>query len=110
MRAELKESLANESRLRHEHAETIAKLKTDLALMSRNIDKATHDYNEVLGERSEAIDFEAKIHAVLRGKEVEFVGVGMVVKLQRPSSYPVIKSITAGGEITANLLKKSAFP
>ena len=103
-------------------------LKTDLTATTKKLEDVSRDYNNVLLERSEAIDFEAKIHAILRNKEIELVGVGMVVKveilksqrrsrvlhelkialtfensgqLEGRSAYPVIKSITAGGAAAA---------
>ena len=96
-RAHLKESIAHESKLRHEHESTIGHLKEDMAVMSKRIEKVTHEYTDLLTEQSEAANFEAKIHAILRGKEVELIGVGMVVKLEGRSSYPVIKSLVPGG-------------
>jgi len=97
VRAELKEALALQKVRGHEHEETISKLKSDLTLMGKKIDKVTIYCNNLLTDRSQAVDFEAKIHAVLRGKEVELVGVGMVVKLEGRSRYPMIKSLTPGG-------------
>jgi C-terminal processing protease CtpA/Prc/predicted nucleic acid-binding Zn-ribbon protein len=98
MRAQLKDSLAKENRIRLAHEDDIEKLKAELTLSNTKLEHTLKNYNDLLRDRAESIDFEAKIHAILRGKEVELVGVGMVVKLEGRSAYPVIKSITPGGD------------
>jgi C-terminal processing protease CtpA/Prc len=97
VRAQLKDSWAKENRIRLEHEDDIGKLKAELTSSNKKLEQTLQNYNDLLRDRAESIDFEAKIHAILRGKEVELVGVGMVVKLEGRTAYPVIKSITPGG-------------
>ncbi len=112
VRAELNESLAKESRIRCQQEEAVVKLKSDLgeakaqferdlAEMNKKLIHLSRTYNQLLLDNSEAMDFEAQIHAILRKKEFELSGVGMVLKLERGSRYPQIESLAPGGGAVA---------
>jgi len=112
VRAELKESLAKESRIRCQQEEAVVKLKSDLgeakaqferdlAEMNKKLIHLSRTYNQLLLDNSEAMDFEAQMHAILRKKEFELSGVGMVLKLERGSRYPQIESLALGGGAVA---------
>ena len=103
VRSQLKEALSQETRLRQDHERIIGNLKADIVAAHDRLDSLAKEYTSVLAERSSAVEFEAKMHAVLRNKEVELVGVGMVVQFQgdKGHTHPVIMSIAPGGAAAA---------
>ena len=79
----------------------VRKLKVELEECNKKLLHMACDCNDMVLESSDVINFEAKLHLILRAREVDLVGVSMVVLIMQDTTYQQVESLTPSGAATA---------